>query len=137
MRQDFNQHCNLGKFPDNWKEHLPEAYKKHIASKFRIIKVHLARGSEALIYWPAFYIDHPCLYYSGEITFVTAQNISRPGNFILQTIAKPNIPIVLRKNIGRKNNIYHFACMPANRADILKLSPSDWRICNCFRVIDE
>ncbi len=129
---------SLPPLPENWKEKLSPAAQEHLKDRAKRIRVHLQRGIEAIVLWPAVYIEGDYLYYIGDTTPTQhARAVSRPGNFILEVVGGGPKHIVLRKNVGQDLNKYYFAYLPKGVRQIRTLGHHDWKACAQFSVLED
>ena len=123
--------------PTDPKSDQEQANLEHLASRPHRMKVHLQRGIEAEMSWPAFHVEDDSWYFSGCTIPSVLRTISRPGNFLLQAIPH-QAHAVLIKRVNENGVITHFmAYGPATLAFLSNLQHGDWKPCNQFRIIDQ
>lgn len=117
------------KLPTGWIEHLAPLALKHLDLPSKVIHVRLRPRREALIYWPAAYIEGNEFYFLGETVPVNLRNMSRPYNFIMQEVRGQIRPIILRRHVGRPSDEYSYLYTKIGICGLLNQPPSAWNPC--------
>lgn len=128
---------SLPPLPEGWKEKLSPAAREHLKDRPRRLRVHLMRGVEVVIWWPAAYMEGNYLYYLGETIPIQARAASRPGNFIIEVVGGCPKSIVLRKSVGGDLNKYYFAYVPKGLRQVRTLGHHDWKVCSHLAILED
>lgn len=114
---------------------MNEDEPEQLSSRPQRLRVHLQRGLEAEMSWPAFHAEGSECYFSGRTVPVVLRTISRPGGQLLQVIPKRTQAIII-KRIGKNEPFSYFVAYgPATRTFLLGLQNSDWKPCHYFNIL--
>jgi hypothetical protein len=101
----------------------------------RQMQVHLKRGLEAVIQWPAAYIQKSAYFFVGDTLPPQVRTASRPGNFILEPASQRSHPILVKAVSGPTGTRYFYALAPEGIRQARTLAPADWHACPNYRIV--